>query len=90
MGNRGQCTSFYNEKSEHLAEPLVKCLLQNNQPVPDFLNEFRPQGNDVEWDDSSDVGDADDIAVTLHDVDLGDVDEQLVAYLESGGVSTSA
>lgn len=62
IGNEGRATSFYNDRSEDLAEGLVKILMENNQGVPDFLEEFKPLDGELEWDDDSDASDEEDAA----------------------------
>ncbi|KAJ5124158.1 DEAD/DEAH box RNA helicase [Penicillium bovifimosum] len=54
IGNEGIATSFYNEKNEEIAQDLVKNLIECKQIVPDFLEEFRPEGELVFDDDSDD------------------------------------
>ena len=54
IGNQGQATSFYNERDEELAPHLVKLLVENNQPIPDFLEQYKPEeGAAIDWDDAS-------------------------------------
>lgn len=60
IGNEGRATSFYNDRSEDLAEALVKILMENNQDVPDFLEEFKPIDGELVWDDDSDASDEED------------------------------
>ncbi|KAL3426064.1 DEAD/DEAH box helicase [Phlyctema vagabunda] len=43
-GNRGIATSFYNDRDDALAEPLVKLLLETKQPIPEFLEQYIPEG----------------------------------------------
>ncbi|KAI9003609.1 P-loop containing nucleoside triphosphate hydrolase protein [Gaertneriomyces semiglobifer] len=43
VGNTGKATSFYNERNVDLAPELVRCLMQTNQEVPDFLEQFKEQ-----------------------------------------------
>ncbi|KAL8941562.1 MAG: hypothetical protein Q9211_001778 [Gyalolechia sp. 1 TL-2023] len=60
IGNVGLATSFYNDRDEAIAEDLVKLLLETDQPIPDFLEDFKPSG-DLEFQDDSaeeDEGDA--------------------------------
>jgi hypothetical protein len=33
-------TSFYNDRSEMLAPEVTKLLKENNQEIPDFLEQF--------------------------------------------------
>lgn len=54
IGNSGQATSFYNERNEDIAEDLVKLLVESNQNVPDFLADFKPDG-ELTFDDTSDA-----------------------------------
>jgi hypothetical protein len=46
-------TSFYNERNEDIASDLVKNLIECKQAIPEFLKEFRPDG-ELEFDDDSD------------------------------------
>jgi len=41
IGNKGLATSFYNERNEDLGMELTHFLQESNQPVPDFLEEFK-------------------------------------------------
>ncbi|KAF2397490.1 DEAD/DEAH box RNA helicase [Trichodelitschia bisporula] len=59
IGNQGRATSFYNERNADLAPALVKVLLENGQTVPEFLDEFRPEG-DGKPDFESDHTDSDE------------------------------
>ncbi|KAJ5816331.1 DEAD/DEAH box RNA helicase [Penicillium robsamsonii] len=54
IGNEGIATSFYNERDEDLAEDIVKILVECNQPVPEFLESYCPEGDVLEFDDDSD------------------------------------
>src|SRR5450432_1530936 len=42
IGNLGVATSFYNERDADLAEELTKTLMETNQEIPDFLEQFKP------------------------------------------------
>jgi ATP-dependent RNA helicase DDX3X len=44
IGNLGLATSFYNERDEDLGPSLTKTLLETKQVVPDFLEQFLPEG----------------------------------------------
>ena len=44
IGNMGLATSFYNDRDNDLAENLTKTLLETHQPVPDFLEQYIPEG----------------------------------------------
>lgn len=62
LGNEGLATSFYNEKDEPLAPFLAKILVENKQPVPDFLEDFKPPENEpLDFDDDS--GDEENVNV---------------------------
>ncbi|KGO77373.1 Helicase, C-terminal [Penicillium italicum] len=54
IGNEGIATSFYNERDEDIAEDLVKILIECKQVVPEFLEQYRPEGDVLEFDDDSD------------------------------------
>lgn len=55
IGNVGMATSFYNEKNEDIAEPLTKLLVENHQPVPDFLEGYKPENEgEINFDDDTD------------------------------------
>ena len=55
IGNKGLATSFFNEKNEDIAEDLVKILLETKQPVPDFLEQWKPEDeNAMDFNDDSD------------------------------------
>ena len=64
----GLATSFYNERDSDIAETLVKTLLETHQVIPDFLEQYIPEGftaegtGDVEklkFEADSDYGDGD-------------------------------
>ena len=55
IGNKGLATSFFNEKNEDIAEALVKILLETQQPVPDFLEQWKPEDEAaMDFNDDSD------------------------------------
>ncbi|KAJ5613671.1 DEAD/DEAH box RNA helicase [Penicillium herquei] len=54
IGNEGVATSFYNERDQDIATDLVKILIECNQAIPDFLEEFRPEENEITFDDDTD------------------------------------
>jgi ATP-dependent RNA helicase DDX3X len=54
IGFEGCATSFYNDRSEDMAEGLTKLLVENHQEVPDFLEDFKPLDGELVWDDDSD------------------------------------
>ena len=51
IGNPGLATSFYNDRDSKLAPALVKVLMETNQPVPDFMQEYIPADGIVTWSD---------------------------------------
>lgn len=48
IGNRGTAFSFYTERDEPLAELLAFTLLEMKQDVPDFLQQYVPEGYDAD------------------------------------------
>ncbi|KIW07876.1 uncharacterized protein PV09_01789 [Verruconis gallopava] len=59
LGHLGLATSFYNERNDDLAPDLVKILMETNQEIPDFLEDFKPTDGSVIFDEGdSDVEDA--------------------------------
>ncbi|KAJ6157584.1 DEAD/DEAH box RNA helicase [Penicillium chermesinum] len=60
IGNEGLATSFYNEGDADLAPDLVKTLLECNQNVPDFLEDFTPSGGKITFGDETDAEDEED------------------------------
>lgn len=44
IGHRGEATSFYTERDEPLAELLAKTLLETKQEIPEFLQQYLPEG----------------------------------------------
>ncbi|KAI1460011.1 DEAD-domain-containing protein [Annulohypoxylon moriforme] len=46
IGHTGTATSFYTDRDEALAEDLTKILMETKQPVPDFLQQYIPEGAD--------------------------------------------
>ncbi|KAI2782137.1 DEAD-domain-containing protein [Daldinia loculata] len=46
IGYTGSATSFFTERDESLAEDLTKILMETQQPVPDFLQQYIPEGVD--------------------------------------------
>lgn len=55
IGNTGLATSFFNEKNEDIAEDLVRLLLETKQPVPDFLDQWKPENEqELDFNDDSD------------------------------------
>lgn len=55
IGNVGLATSFYNDRNEDIAEDLVKILLETNQEIPDFLENYKPEDTtNLDFDDDTD------------------------------------
>ncbi|KAI9266994.1 P-loop containing nucleoside triphosphate hydrolase protein [Sporodiniella umbellata] len=52
VGKSGLATSFYNERSEHLASDVTKLLRECQQEIPDFLQQFITE--DMTFDDDLD------------------------------------
>ncbi|KAJ6264206.1 ATP-dependent RNA helicase DED1 [Drechslerella dactyloides] len=55
IGTMGLATTFWNDKDgDHLAESLVKTLLENGQDIPTFLEQYRPSnGEELKFEDES-------------------------------------
>jgi len=51
IGNHGLATSFFNEANTDIALDLVKILIESNQVVPGFLEQYRPEG-ELNFDES--------------------------------------
>ena len=49
IGNRGQATSFYDDRNEDIREDLVKTLIECDHTVPDFL--IKTPGEPEKWND---------------------------------------
>lgn len=61
IGNKGKATSFYNEqRDETIAEQLVKLLLENQNPVPDFLSHLVPEDGVLQFDEEESDDEEDD------------------------------
>lgn len=61
IGHKGIASSFYNEKDEGLASVLTRTLLETNQDIPDFLEQYRPEGEaatNLVFEEDSDFEDA--------------------------------
>ncbi|KAI1768190.1 DEAD-domain-containing protein [Hypoxylon sp. FL1150] len=59
IGHKGTATSFYTERDEPIAPALTMTLMDTKQPVPDFLQQYIPEGVDpatfkIEDDNSDD------------------------------------
>ena len=54
-------TSFYNDKDEPIADPLIKILLECGQDIPDFLEGQKPaEGEPLTFSDDSGADDDDE------------------------------
>lgn len=52
IGNHGLATTFYNSNDEGIAPDLVKILIECEQEVPSFLEEFKPDDeHNLKWED---------------------------------------
>lgn len=58
IGHVGRATSFYNDRNEDLGAALTNILLETDQPIPDFLEQFKPESGVAEFDDNSDEEEA--------------------------------
>ncbi|KAI0975815.1 P-loop containing nucleoside triphosphate hydrolase protein [Xylaria arbuscula] len=47
IGHHGLATSFYTERDEPIAKLLTMTLMETGQEVPDFFDQYKPEGNDV-------------------------------------------
>ena len=55
IGNVGMATSFYNDRNEDIGEALVKLLLETQQEVPEFLDNYKPDNvEELEFNDDTD------------------------------------
>lgn len=44
IGNEGLATSFYNDRDSAMAPFITKILVETNQTIPDFLEQYKPEG----------------------------------------------
>lgn len=51
IGNEGLATSFYNDHDVGLGPFLTKILLECGQEIPDFLQDFKPEGGVLNFDE---------------------------------------
>lgn len=55
IGNKGLATSFYSERNEEMGQPLVNLLLETDQDIPEFLEQYKPEeGTKVAFHDDTD------------------------------------
>ncbi|KAI1300441.1 P-loop containing nucleoside triphosphate hydrolase protein [Xylaria venustula] len=47
IGHHGLATSFYTERDEPIAKLLTMTLMETKQEIPDFLEQYRPEGDDI-------------------------------------------
>lgn len=52
IGNRGQATSFYNDRNAELAPDLTKLLIECNHSVPDFFQDHIPSDGVLNFDEA--------------------------------------
>ncbi|KAJ5738458.1 DEAD/DEAH box RNA helicase [Penicillium malachiteum] len=83
IGNEGVATSFYNERDQDIATDLVKILIECNQAIPDFLEEFRPDENEITFDDDTDRDEPDSDSDSDADVAKNDDGPSLEDYFAS-------
>lgn len=56
MGFDGQAISLFNDGDAAIAEDLVKVLMECDQQVPDFLEQYKPaEGEELTWDDDKSI-----------------------------------
>ncbi|TGZ78023.1 ATP-dependent RNA helicase DED1 [Ascodesmis nigricans] len=80
IGNHGLATTFYNEGNSEIAEDLVKILIESNQDVPDFLEQYRPEG-ELKFEESESEGEDNDNPVQG---DGGNADDWVAPAQENG------
>lgn len=61
IGYRGLATSFYNDRDEAIASVLTRTLMETNQEIPDFLEQYKPEDGKLKFEADSDF-DEDDVA----------------------------
>ncbi|KAI0521579.1 P-loop containing nucleoside triphosphate hydrolase protein [Xylaria bambusicola] len=47
IGHHGLATSFYSERDEPIAPLLTMTLMETNQAIPDFLQQYKPEGDNA-------------------------------------------
>ncbi|KAF9889873.1 hypothetical protein FE257_006963 [Aspergillus nanangensis] len=73
IGNEGLATSFYSDNDNELAADLVKILLETKQPVPDFLDTYKPDSEKLSFHDDTDDEGANEDGENAALVDTSDV-----------------
>jgi len=56
IGHRGLAISYFNERNRDIAADLTATLLEQEQPVPDFLEEHKPADGALVFSDDVDEG----------------------------------
>ena len=88
IGHIGRATTFYNERNEDLGPALVNILLESKQPVPDFLEHFKPESGEAEFHD--DTGDEEeDEDAGNNGVDAGNEDAEASIAADTWGAAPS-
>jgi ATP-dependent RNA helicase DDX3X len=67
IGHRGKATSFYTEHDEAIASVLTRTLLETDQEVPDFLQQYIPEGkrrDNLKFEADSDFEEEDETGVS--------------------------
>lgn len=55
-GHRGIATSFYTERDEPIASVLTLTLLETAQDIPDFLQQYVPEDNRLDFEPNQEEG----------------------------------
>ena len=84
IGNEGVATSFYNDRNEELGEDLVKILVESKQPVPDFLEQYKPENpDDIDFGDDSDEEEKEEKGAEISDAwGASDITAEADAYVQ--------
>lgn len=53
MGNHGLATTFFNDANGDIGEDLTKILLETDQHVPEFMDQYRPADGELNFDEPS-------------------------------------
>ena len=54
IGHIGHATSFYSDRNEGMGPALVNVLMETEQTVPDFLEQYKPEGGVADFADDTD------------------------------------
>lgn len=74
MGHRGLATSLYTDDDEPIASVLTRTLMETGQEIPEFLQEYVPEGmsgNNVKFEDDSDFDENDNTEVGANSTTWG-------------------